>query len=109
MKSSGRSLTLAAIEKVARSCRCLAARARLRLLPPHPSHPIMRRPDADLEEKREPRVAVISRSAKGRQHEVIRQELDTGRDREGTFAGTLANGRDAPEDPMGVWLATVAL
>ena len=24
--------------------------------PPHPSHPIMRRPDADLEEKREPRV-----------------------------------------------------
>src|SRR6516162_694523 len=24
--------------------------------PPHPSHPIMRRPGADLEEKREPRV-----------------------------------------------------
>jgi hypothetical protein len=24
--------------------------------PPHPSHPIMRRPDADLEEKQEPRV-----------------------------------------------------
>jgi len=24
--------------------------------PPHPSHPIMRRPNVDLEEKREPRV-----------------------------------------------------
>src|SRR5262249_15520749 len=38
-------------------CRLLAARAPLRLLPPHPSHPIMRRPHADLEEKRDPRVA----------------------------------------------------
>jgi hypothetical protein len=43
----------------------LAARAPLRLLPPHPSHPIMRRPDADLEEKREPRVALSAGAQKG--------------------------------------------
>src|SRR5215472_16812983 len=42
-----------------------AARARLRLSPPHPSHPIMRRPDADLEEKREPRVASSGGAQKG--------------------------------------------
>src|SRR5436305_8180416 len=43
----------------------LAARAPLRLLPPHPSHPIMRRPDADLEEKREPRVVSSAGAQKG--------------------------------------------
>jgi hypothetical protein len=25
-----------------------------------------------------------------------------------TFAGTHGNGRDAPKDPMGIWLATYA-
>jgi len=56
----------------------------------------MRRPDADLEEKQELR-GVIGRSAKGCQHEVIRPELDTGRDREETFAGAPGNGGVAPE------------
>ena len=37
----------------------------------------MRRPDADLEEKREPRVTIGRRNA-----EVIRVRLDIGRDRE---------------------------
>src|SRR5204863_1645946 len=49
--------------------------------------------------RREARAScgLISRSAKGCQHEVIRPELDTGRDREGTFAWTHGNGRDAPK------------
>ena len=50
--------------------------------PPHPSHPIMRRPDADLEEKREPRVTGESRSPRRRRYEMIKARLDIGRDRE---------------------------
>ena len=48
---------------------------------PHPSYPIMRQPDADLEEKRESRVTdePKRKTAAG---EVTRARLDIGRDRE---------------------------
>src|SRR6266699_3812823 len=35
------------------------------IVPPHPSHPIMRRPGADLEEKPEPRVALLAEAQNG--------------------------------------------
>ena len=36
-----------------------------KIVPPHPSYPIMRRLGADLEEKREPRVAAAAGAQKG--------------------------------------------
>jgi hypothetical protein len=39
--------------------------AALKIAPPHPSHPIVRLPDADLEERREPRVASSAGAQKG--------------------------------------------
>jgi hypothetical protein len=52
----------------------------------------MRRPDADLEEKREPRVTSAG-AQKG--DEVIRAGLTLAAIEKQTFAGTHVNGRDA--------------
>jgi hypothetical protein len=46
-----------------------------KIAPLHPSHPIVRRPGADLEEKREPRVASSAEAQKGRRHEQTSASL----------------------------------
>ena len=54
------------------------------------SNPIMRRPDADLEEKREPRVASLARAKKGDSMKSSDWSLTSAAIEKGTFAGSAA-------------------
>ena len=56
----------------------------------------MRRPDADLEEKRGPRVSSSAGAQKGDSMKSSVQSLTLAAIGEGTFARTRGNGRDAP-------------
>src|SRR5436190_15028919 len=66
-KMSSRGRRMGGVRKVSRSCRCVSGKGAIKIVtsPSFSSHPIMRRPDADLEEKREPRVVSSAGAQKG--------------------------------------------
>ena len=80
----------------------ISGKAVRKIVPPHPSHPIMRRPDADLEEKREPRVTGESKRKTAGGYEVIGRGLTLAAIEKRPLSLGGGNASSCPEAALGV-------